>query len=382
MKHYDTIIIGAGASGLKAAHELQKRGKNALIIDMGEKPARKVAISGGGNCNFTNTNADYTHYFGQNPQFVRSGLAQFTPFDMLNWVKSHDIEYIEKEPGRYFCKNGTQEIINALITDAGDTETKYKTNVIDVCKNNELFVVKTNHGDFVSNAIIVATGGVSYPHLGVSNIGHIIAKKFGHKIIPLRPALCAIKTKSFPNELAGISINVLISTNNRLIYDDLLFTHFGLGGPAIYRATLSDTNKIIINFAPNKNVFEILKNAKQRNGRKNIANILGEFMPNKLARFFTKNDTRNIADYKDIELENLANTITHFEILDAQTIGMQSAEVTLGGIDTKNISSKTMESKICPKLFFAGEVIDVTGDLGGFNLQWAFSSGVVAGKNA
>ena len=382
MKHYDTIIIGAGASGLKAAHELQKRGKHALIIDMGEKPARKVAISGGGNCNFTNTNADYTHYFGQNPQFVRSGLAQFTPFDMLNWVKSHDIEYIEKEPGRYFCKNGTQEIINALITDAGDTEIKYKTNVIDVCKNNELFVVKTNHGDFVSNAIIIATGGVSYPHLGVSNIGHIIAKKFGHKIIPLRPALCAIKTQSFPNELAGISTNVLISTNNRLIYDDLLFTHFGLGGPAIYRATLSDINKIIINFAPNKNVFEILKNAKQRNGRKNIANILGEFMPNKLARFFTKNDTRNIADYKDIELENLANTITHFEILDAQTIGMQSAEVTLGGIDTKNISSKTMESKICPKLFFAGEVIDVTGDLGGFNLQWAFSSGVVAGKNA
>jgi len=382
MKIYDVIIIGAGAAGLMAASQLRKRNKSVLIIDMGEKPARKVAISGGGNCNFTNTNADYTHYFGQNPQFVRSGLTQFTPFDTLNWVKSHGIKYIEKEPGRYFCKNGAHEIIDALITDAGNTEIKYNTNVIDVHKDDELFVVKTDHGDFASSAIIVATGGVSYPHLGVSNIGHIIAKKFGHKIVPPRPALCAIKTKSFPNELTGISTNVSITTNNRLIYDDLLFTHFGLGGPAIYRATLSNINKIIINFVPDKNVFEILKNTKQTNGQKNIANILGEIMPNKLARFFAKNNMKNIADYKDIELKNIADTITHFEILDAQTIGMQSAEVTLGGIDTKDISSKTMESKICPKLFFTGEVIDVTGDLGGFNLQWAFSSGVIAGKNA
>jgi len=382
MKQYDTIIIGAGASGLKAAAELHKRKKSILVLDMGANPARKVAISGGGNCNFTNTNANYTHYFGQNPDFVRSALAQFSPNDTLNWVKAHGIKYVEKESGRYFCADGADKIIDALIKDIGNTEIKYNFAVTDVYKENDIFVTKTNNGQFTSDSLIVATGGLSYPHLGVSNLGHIIAKKFGHKIIPVSVALCAIKTKCFTPELAGISTKAEIILNKRKIWDDLLFTHFGLGGPAIYRATLSDISKIVINFTPHINVFEKLHNAKQTNGRKNIANILGEFLPNKLARFFTNNDNRNIADCKDSELKNIADTIEHFEITDAQKIGMQSAEITMGGIDTNDISSKTMESKICHGLFFTGEVLDITGDLGGFNLQWAFSSGIVAGKNA
>lgn len=381
MKIFDTIIIGAGAAGLMAAIQLTQRKKSILILDMGDNPARKVAISGGGNCNFTNMRADHTHYFGKNPRFVMSALSQFSPRDTLNWVKSHDIEYVEKEPGRYFCKNGANEIVNGLLCDIGKTPIKYNTNVIDLEKTGDIFVMKTDHGVFNALSVIVATGGVSYPHLGVSDIGQKIAKKFGHKIEPVRPALCAIKTKSFGTDLAGISLPVEITVGKQKIADNLLFTHFGIGGPAVYRATVINSKEMVINFAPEIDAFETLKNVKQKNGKKSVSNIIATILPNKLAHFLC-DDTRNIADIRDSELKQIANTINHFEINDGSTIGFQSAEVMIGGISTDKISSKTMESVLCAKLYFVGEVLDVAGDLGGFNIQWAFSSGFVAGNNA
>ena len=381
MKTYDVIILGAGAAGLKAAAVLKSRKKSVLIVDMGDAPARKVAISGGGNCNFTNLHADYSHYFGKNPQFVRSALAQWTPVDTLNWVKSHKIEFVEKEPGRYFCKNGANDIIDALLADIGNTEIKYNTNVCDIEKNDNIFTIKTDNGDFHAKSVIVATGGVSYQHLGVSNIGHVIAKKFGHKIEPIRPALCAIKTKAFSTELAGLSLPVEITVNKHKISGDLLFTHFGIGGPVVYRATLFNSKQMNINFAPDTDIFEFLKSKKQTNGKKTVANILNEILPNKLAHFIC-NDKRNIADLRDNELKDIANKINHFEIMDGETIGFQSAEITFGGVLVDKISSKTLESQICNGLYFAGETMDITGDLGGYNLQWAFSSGHVAGLNA
>ncbi|MFQ6704106.1 MAG: NAD(P)/FAD-dependent oxidoreductase [Alphaproteobacteria bacterium] len=381
MKTFDTIIIGAGAAGLMAAIQLTQRKKSILILDMGDNPARKVAISGGGNCNFTNMRADYTHYFGKNPRFVMSALSQFSPRDTLNWVKSHDIEYVEKEPGRYFCKNGANEIVNGLLCDIGNTPIKYNTNVIDLEKTGDIFVMKTDNGVFNALSVIVATGGVSYPHLGVSDIGQKIAKKFGHKIEPVRPALCAIKTKSFGTDLAGISLPVEITVGKQKIADNLLFTHFGIGGPAVYRATVINSKEMVINFAPEIDAFETLKNLKQKNGKKSVSNIIATILPNKLAHFLC-DDTRNIADIRDSELKQIANTINHFEINDGTAIGFQSAEVMIGGISTDKISSKTMESVLCAKLYFVGEVLDVAGDLGGFNIQWAFSSGFVAGNNA
>lgn len=381
MKIFDTIIIGAGAAGLMAAIQLTQRKKSILILDMGDNPARKIAISGGGNCNFTNMRADYTHYFGKNPRFVMSALSQFSPRDTLNWVKSHDIEYVEKEPGRYFCKNGANEIVNGLLCDIGNTPIKYNTNVIDLEKTGDIFVMKTDNGVFNALSVIVATGGVSYPHLGVSDIGQKIAKKFGHKIEPVRPALCAIKTKSFGTDLAGISLPVEITVGKQKIADNLLFTHFGIGGPAVYRATVINSKEMVINFAPEIDAFETLKNVKQKNGKKSVSNIIATILPNKLAHFLC-DDTRNIADIRDSELKQIANTINHFEINDGTAIGFQSAEVMIGGISTDKISSKTMESVLCAKLYFVGEVLDVAGDLGGFNIQWAFSSGFVAGNNA
>lgn len=381
MKNYDTIIVGCGAAGLMAAAQLVKRKKAVLILDMGNEPARKVAVSGGGNCNFTNSKADFSHYFGKNPRFVMSALSQFSPHDTLNWAKAHNIKYIEKEPGRYFCRDGAKDVLSALLSDLKNTLIKYNTNVIDIEKENDFFTIKTTNGDFYSQSVIVATGGISYPHLLVSNTGQTIAKKFGHKIEPVRPALCAIKTKAFDSALSGISLKAEIIVDKHKIVDDLLFTHFGIGGPAAYRATLINPKEMIINFAPNKNAFEFLKNAKQTNGKKSVANVVAEILPNKLAHFFC-NDTRNIADLKDGELKQIATRINHFGITDGLAIGFASAEVMMGGVSVDKISSKTMESKICPGLFFAGEVMDITGDLGGFNIQWAFSSGFVAGKNA
>lgn len=381
MKTYDVIILGAGAAGLKAASVLQSRKKSVLIVDMGDAPARKVAISGGGKCNFTNLRADYTHYFGKNPRFVMSALAQYKPTDTLNWVKSHNIKFYEKEPGRYFCQNSADDIVNALLDDIGNTEIKYNTEIIDIEKSDNVFTIKTNNGIFKSKSVVVATGGLSYSHLGVSNIGHIIAKKFGHKIEPVRPALCAIKTNAFNAELSGVSVPAQIKIGKNIINDDLLFTHFGIGGPAAYRATLFGEQNIIINFAPNTDIFELLKSTKTKNGKKSVQNIISEILPRNLARFLC-DDARNIADIRDNELKIIANKINHFEINDAHAIGLQSAEVTAGGISTDKISSKTMESQLCGGLYFAGEVIDITGDLGGYNLQWAFSSGYVAGLNA
>ena len=241
--------------------------------------------------------------------------------------------------------------------------------------------MKTDHGVFNALSVIVATGGVSYPHLGVSDIGQKIAKKFGHKIEPIRPALCAIKTKSFGTDLAGISLPVEITVGKQKIADNLLFTHFGIGGPAVYRATVINSKEMVINFAPEIDAFETLKNVKQKNGKKSVSNIIATILPNKLAHFLC-DDTRNIADIRDSELKQIANTINHFEINDGTAIGFQSAEVMIGGISTDKISSKTMESVLCAKLYFVGEVLDVAGDLGGFNIQWAFSSGFVAGNNA
>lgn len=381
MKNYDVIIVGCGASGLMAAGQLYRRKKSVLIVDMGNTPARKVAVSGGGKCNFTNTKADFTHYFGKNPRFVMSALAQWGAHDTLDWAKSHKIKFVEREPGRYFCKDDAGDILDTLLKDIGNTEIKFNTNTETVEKSGNVFIVKTNNGDFQANSVIIATGGVSYPHLGVSNIGLVIAKQFGHKIEPIRPALCAVKTKRFSPELAGISLPAEIMVGKNKLSGDLLFTHFGIGGPVVYRASLFGAQKMQINFAPDTEVFEFLKSAKQTNGKKTVANTLSEILPNKLAHFFC-DDTRHIADFRDSELKQISMQINKFEIDDATTIGFQSAEVTMGGISTDKISSKTMESQLCGGLYFTGEVMDITGDLGGFNLQWAFSSGFVAGLNA
>ena len=385
VKKYEVVIIGAGASGLMAASVALSRGKTVAVFEMGGRPARKVAVSGGGNCNLTNIDANYTRYFGENPNFVRGALARFTPYDMLEWASRHKIKLYEKTPGRYFCKNGANTVINALITDANGADFLWNTTVLGVTNTDNLFCIQTNKSDVYAQSVIVATGGTSFATLGVSDIGLKIAKNFGHKIVPVRPALCGLVIKDAMSDFSGISANAQILVGKHKINDGLLFTHFGIGGPLAYRASLYDLeNGITINLVPNINLYEVLKKAKQIDGRRKIVSVLSEYIPIRIAKYIAKNDIRNIADIKDSELQQIAFCVQKMHVSGdkIKRHGLSSAEVVRGGVSTDEISSKTMESKLCRGLFFAGEVLDVTGDLGGFNLQWAWSSGFVAGSNA
>ena len=383
MKDFDVIILGGGASGLFAAANALKNAHRVAIIDMGPHPARKVAASGGGRCNFTNTAAGADRYFGKNPNFVRGALSRFSPADMLNWAAGHKLKTIQKAPGQYFCADGADAVVRALVADTHGADIISNTNVINAEKSGEKFIVKTDRGDFVCNKLIVATGGTSFAALGVSDIGYKIARRFGHKIVPTRPALCAIATHAFSADLMGVSLPVAITVGREVIHDDMLFTHFGIGGPAAYRASVRDINdKITINLCPDVDMYEYLRDAKRTDGRKTISGILAQKLPARVAKWICGDTNSRIADLRDTALKNIANRINKIEIpdTDIKYHTLESAEVVRGGIDTADISSKTMESKLCSGLYFIGEVLDIAGDLGGFNLQWAWSSGFVAGN--
>ena len=384
MKPFDLIVIGAGASGLFAAATAEYNGHNVAIIDMGDTPGRKIAVSGGGRCNFTNIAVAANRYFGNNTNFVRGALARFSPNDMLIWMHQHNFTFTEKAPGQYFCSQGASAIVNALIKDISNCTTFFSTTVTDVDKSNDIFIVHTTKGDLTSKKLIVASGGTSFANLMVSDIGYKIAKKFGHKIIPIRPALCAIQTHAFSPTLSGISLPVSIHVNNEIIYDDMLFTHTGIGGPAVYRATVRNINRgISINIAPDTDIYEFLYEIKHKNGKKTLAGAISQKIPERVARWICGGkQSAKIADLCDTELRYIAKRINNIEIPlpDIKYHSLSSAEVVRGGIDTTDVSSKTMESKLCHGLYFTGEVLDITGDLGGFNLHWAWASGFTAGN--
>ncbi|MDR0741506.1 MAG: NAD(P)/FAD-dependent oxidoreductase [Rickettsiales bacterium] len=385
MKKYDVIIIGAGAAGLSAARGALSNGRKILILDMGGRPARKVLASGGGRCNFTNTAVSRDRYFGQNPDFARSAIAAVKPADILDWMTARNLRWAEKEPGRFFCATGSRDIADALIRDAGGADIVTNTKVSDIEKTGDEFAVFAANAAYYGKSVIIATGGISYPALGVSDFGYVIAKKFGHKIVPPMPGLVAMKTDLFDPGLAGISLNVEIKSDKKTVSDSLLFTHFGIGGPAAYRASLFDLSKDFhIDFLPRTNARDWLTRAKQTDGKKSLAAILSGKLPMKFAKWISGNSKTNIADCKDSEIARISQMINRFSIPGGalRRRDLRSAEIVAGGVSTENISSKTMESKLCPGLFFAGEVLDIAGDLGGFNLHFAFASGTVAGRYA
>lgn len=382
---FDVVIIGCGAAGLTAARTALARGRRVCIIDMAPTPARKVAASGGARCNFTNADANRNRYFGENPDFVRGALARFSPADVLNWARDRGIKWVEKAPGQYFCADGAGAILDALLRDARGANMVMNTTVTRVSHTDGAFTIKTNSGEYFAKSVIVASGGISFPDLIVSDIGYKIARTFGHKIIPPRPGLCAIATDAFSPEMAGISIPVQIRVGKSVIDDSMLFTHFGIGGPAVYRATVRDAaGDIFIDMAPGIDILSVLQAAKKSDGRKTVASVLTAYLPARVARWIAGDDTRRIADVRDADLRDIDGRIKRTIIPHNgyKYHGLRSAEVTRGGVSTDEISSKTMESKLQPGLFFAGEVLDIAGDLGGFNLQWAWASGAVAGDAA
>lgn len=385
--NFDVIIIGAGASGISCAMTALKNGKSVAILEHNGMSLKKVAISGGGKCNFTNLNTDSSHYLSENSNFVTSALKQFSPQDFIDLLHSYKIKFYEKAQGQLFLTSSSQTIMDMLMKETKKANFFYKTEIKKIFKENNLFTIETNNQLLQSKSLVVATGGMSYPNIGASDLGYKIAKQFGLKIIPYRPALVPF---NLDNEilkdvykLRGISVNAQISCNNFSIKESILFTHFGLSGPGILQVSSywHKDEEITINLLPETNLYEKLLSLKNNSQKKKLSKIIGEYFPDRLVDFLVGGDDIFIAEASNKTLQKIATKVNTWKVTPASTRGFNVAEVTNGGVDTNEISSSTMEAKKVSGLFFVGEVLDVTGQLGGYNLQWAWSSGFTAGKN-
>ena len=387
---YDVIIIGAGAAGLMAAIRSGQKGKRVLVVEHTSKIGEKIRISGGGRCNFTNLYTSNHNFISQNPHFVKSALSQYTQHDFINLVESYKIAYHEKTLGQLFCDGSSSQIINMFIDlcKKHQVDIKLSCNVKDVFKS-DYFKIETDQGDFTSDALIIATGGLSIPKIGASDFGYRVAKKFGLNIVPTKPALVPLivpdeQMKLF-NELRGISNHSVVTYKDISFTENILFTHKGLSGPAILQISSYlnkfDDEKISINLLPNLNLENMF--AADKNNKQTLANYLKIYLTNRLVDNFSLGNSdfnRTITDLSKEKLSYIAKFIHNFEVPISDSEGYLKAEVTSGGVDTRELSSKTMESIKVSGLFFIGEVVDVTGWLGGYNFQWAWSSGFVAGN--
>ncbi len=387
----DVIIIGAGASGMMCAIESGKRGRSVLVLDHADKIGKKISISGGGSCNFTNINTCHTNFISGNPHFCKSALSRFTPSDTIAMLEKHSVEYVEREHGQLFCAKSGEEIIRMLREESNEAgvNTILNIQVLGV-KKADSFIVSTDHGFFESESLVVATGGLSYPQSGASGMGYMIAEQFGLKITDLRPALVPLifspeDMKKF-GELSGVSIDAAIKCSNMKFRGSILFTHRGLSGPAILQISSywKEDDTITIDLLPEIDIYAIFIAKQQSKSKIDMHNLLSEYLPLRFAKIWCISNLRSkpVNQYNEKELRNIAHQVHNWEIKPKSTDGFKTAEVTLGGIDTNELSSKTMESGRVKGLYFTGEVIDVTGQLGGYNLQWAWASGFVAGQYA
>jgi len=386
---YDVIIIGAGAAGLFCALNAGKRGKRVLVLDHANKVGKKILMSGGGRCNFTNLNTTHEDFTSQNPHFCKSALNQYSPYSFLSLVEQADIEYVEKGPGQLFCKNSSKDILKLLLDECAKVSVKiYKKCNIKNIEKNDQYSIETSIENYSSKSLVIATGGLSIPTLGASGFGYEIAKQFNHNIVEtsasLVPLILSKKILEKIADLAGVSQKVSVSDSVSTIEDDLLFTHRGISGPAILRlsATWKYGEEIEINFLPSKNITEYLKNERLKHSDKLVINSLSAIMPKRLASFICGDNLhdRKLKQLEKKDMDTLTTNVHHWRIVPAGTEGYKTAEVTLGGVNTDQISSKTLESKLSENLYFIGEVLDVTGQLGGYNFQWAWASAWCAAK--
>ena len=389
---YDVIIVGAGAAGIMSAIEAGKRGRKVLLVDHSKKIGEKIRISGGGRCNFTNVNTHPSKFISNNPKFIISALNQYTQNDFIKLVKKHNIKFHEKKLGQLFCDESAQQIIDMLLLECQIANVVLKKEIVitNIDKQNGQYFIAVNSDKYFCDSLIIATGGLSVPKIGASKFGYEIAKKFNLNIIEPLPALVPLtfneKILSMCKELSGLSLEALISFNKTVFEEGMLFTHRGLSGPSILQISSywKLGSDIKINLLPKQDVFKLLKNKKNLNPKQNINVLISEILPKRLANIICKeNDANgNICELSNKLLKQLSDSINTWSINPTGSEGYRTAEVTLGGVDTDEISSKTMMSLKNPGLFFIGEVVDVTGHLGGYNFQWAWSSGFVAGQHA
>jgi len=375
-----------------SAIEAGKRGRKVLLVDHSKKIGEKIRISGGGRCNFTNVNTHPSKFISKNPKFIISALSQYTQNDFIKLIKKHNIKFHEKKLGQLFCDESAQQIIDMLLLECQIANVVLKKEIVitNIDKQNGQYFIAVNSDKYFCDSLIIATGGLSVPKIGASKFGYEIAKKFNLNIIEPLPALVPLtfseKILSMCNELSGLSLEALISFNKTVFEEGMLFTHRGLSGPSILQISSywKLGSDIKINLLPRQDVFKLLKNKKILNPTKNINILISEILPKRLANIICKeNDANgNICELSNKLLKQLSDSINTWSINPTGSEGYRTAEVTLGGVDTDEISSKTMMSLKNPGLFFIGEVVDVTGHLGGYNFQWAWSSGFVAGQHA
>jgi predicted Rossmann fold flavoprotein len=388
---YDVIIIGAGAAGMMCAIESGKRGKSVLLVDHSAKIGEKIRISGGGRCNFTNIYTQPKNFISQNSSFSISALSQYSQYDFIKLIEKHNIAYHEKTLGQLFCDQKSQLVIDMLLGECNEANVLIQKSfrVENIEKINDEYVINNSGDKFVSKSLVVATGGLSIPKIGATDFGYKIANQFSLNIIDTQPALVPLtftdEILSLCTELSGLSLNANISHGNTFFEEGMLFTHRGLSGPSILQISSywSQGDTITIDLLPNNNFGDILNNKRKLSPKQNIVNILCEFLPKRLATIICdKNKFEgNISELSKQSMNSITDIVNMWSVIPEGSEGYRTAEVTKGGVDTNEISSKTMMSKKHPGLFFVGEVVDVTGHLGGYNFQWAWSSGYVAGQH-
>ncbi|RCK29794.1 NAD(P)/FAD-dependent oxidoreductase [Thalassospira lucentensis] len=394
MKNIDVLVVGAGAAGLMCAIEAGKRGRSVVVVDHSDKPAEKIRISGGGRCNFTNIHTSPENFLSQNKRFCVSALKRYTQHDFIEMVNHHEISWHEKTLGQLFCDESSFQIIDMLLDecDAADVTIRLNTEISNIIRRDDGgFDVTTRTGaQWTCASLVVACGGLSIPKIGATGFGYQIARQFGLNIIPTRAALVPLtfdpELRAQMGQLSGISVDAVVQCNKKQFREGLLFTHRGLSGPSILQISsyCDEGDGIVVNLNPEEDAFDLLKSAKSETPKQAVHTVLSRILPNRLAQMITaRHDLeRPIGETGDKALRKLAMDVNQWAVMPNGTEGYRTAEVTIGGVDTNELSSKTMECRSVPGLYFIGEVVDVTGHLGGFNFQWAWSSGWSAGQVA
>lgn len=388
---YDVIIIGAGAAGLMCAAEAGKRGRRVLAVDHADKLGEKIRISGGGRCNFTNIHTAPGCFISQNPHFCKSALSRYTPYDFIALIEKHGISWHEKTLGQLFCDESARDIVHMLLkeTAAAGVVIKLDTKITDVRALEDGFAVETAGGVFTAEKLVIATGGPSIPKIGASGFGYKIAQQFGLQVVPPRAALVPLtfsdEQLAMMKPLSGVSVDqAVVRCGDTSFQEAVLLTHRGLSGPAILQISSywQPGVPISVDFVPHLDIEALLKQARQQQPRKMLRNILSDWVPARLADMLAQQSGHDemMAALSDKKISDVTALLKDWRILPAGTEGYRTAEVAVGGVDTAELSSKTFEARKVPGLHFIGEVVDVTGWLGGYNFQWAWASGYCCGQ--
>lgn len=392
MNTWDVIVIGAGAAGLMCAITAGQRGRRVLVLESANKPGKKILMSGGGRCNFTNLYVEPENFLSENRHFCKSALSRYTQWDFIDLVCKHQIAYHEKSLGQLFCDGSSKEILDMLLSEAEQAGATLKTRCeVTQVTFDKRYKLQTSQGEIIADSLVVASGGLSVPTLGGSDVGYRLAEQFGHQLVPLRPALVPFTFtdgfKLLSEKLSGASVPARITSGKQSFLENILFTHRGLSGPAVLQISSywRQGQSVQVDLLPAMDCLEFLLIQKTEQPKAMLRTVLSQLLPRKLVLeleglWWSEQAEKPLAELPGQLLEEIAEKLHHWDLKPSGTEGYRTAEVTLGGVDTTEVSSKTMESQKQSGLYFVGEVLDVTGHLGGFNFQWAWASGFAAGQ--